>query len=125
MKNFVVLVAIWVQPAKPIRSPLFTTRREALLTSSVLWPALPPQPAFADESISAKLSKRSSTVLKKPLFNLAPGQQAFPAWFGGDWETAITFKGFEFPTIVAALKHRGSFWSFWCFCISWISALFE
>ena len=104
MKNFVVLVAIWVQPAKPIRSPLFTTRREALLTSSVLWPALPPQPAFADESISAKLSKRSSTVLKKPLFNLAPGQQAFPAWFGGDWETAITFKGFEFPTIVGLTK---------------------
>ena len=41
---------------------------------------------------------------------------------------------FEFPTIVAALKHCGSFWSFWCFCIfcsfwcfciSWISALFE
>ena len=32
---------------------------------------------------------------------------------------------FEFPTVVAALKHSWSFCSFWCFCISWISALFE
>ena len=32
---------------------------------------------------------------------------------------------FEFPTIVAALKHCGSFCSFWCFCISWISVSFE
>jgi len=53
----------------------------------------------AAESLLSRLRQRDAKALTKPTFNLPPGLQHYPDFFLGDWETTVSFNGYEFPTV--------------------------
>ena len=107
-----VLLFPFAAPLAPLASPQ-PSRRDVLgaglkTSGAAALPAAFPAPASSatgepkfnvGDSLSAKLLQRDVSVLKTPLFNLAPSTQLFPSWFEGNWITTISFRGFEFPTI--------------------------
>jgi len=75
-------------------------------TVSVAAPALATallglRPVAADEGeggLAARLRARDAALLGKPIFNLPPRAQAFPAWLEGEWAAVTSFAGFELPS---------------------------
>ena len=92
------LLLPFATPLAPSASQQQPSRRDVLgagLRTSAAAAAVPaafPAPASSatgdpkfnvGDSLSAKLQQRDLSVLKTPLFNLAPSQQVFPPWFEG------------------------------------------
>lgn len=75
-------------------------RRSALLAASCALPLLVAHGGRAGAAEAASLAERTSAkALLKPLVApRRPGEQAFPAWLDGEWQSTASFEGYEFPS---------------------------
>ena len=64
-------------------------------TTALLRPTI----AHGDDSLAARMAKRDAKVLKKQVFGIPPGEQVYPEWLQGEWDTTVSFQGYEFPSI--------------------------
>ena len=69
-------------------------RRAALLLPAALACA-PPARAADAAPLWERLEKRQ---LDKPVFNLPPSLQTYPAWLEGTWDVETKFAGYAFPS---------------------------
>lgn len=50
------------------------------------------------------MAARDASQLRKPVFNVPPGELGFPAWFEGEWDCSMTFRGYEFPKLATVSR---------------------
>ena len=82
--------------AGPGDSCAATTRRHILTLVAAAPPVLTASAALsAPQTLWQRVDAKS---LNKPLFNVPPSQQAFPAWLEGTWDCSTSFAGYSFPS---------------------------
>lgn len=57
-------------------------------------------------SLADKLAARDASQLRKPLFNVPPGELSFPAWFEGEWDCTMRFRGYQFPQLATVSREE-------------------
>ena len=80
---------------RPAASPLYARREAASTAAAALLAAAAASPAAA--GLADRLAARDPLQLKKPIFNVRPGETVYPAWLAGSWRVSSSFRGFQFP----------------------------
>ena len=80
---------------RPAAPPLYARREAASTAAAALLAAAAASPAAA--GLADRLAARDPLQLKKPIFNVRPGETVYPAWLAGSWRVSSSFRGFQFP----------------------------